>query len=38
LPPEVRRAVLAGARERAIHIALRTRALKPAEDLDEEEF
>jgi hypothetical protein len=38
LPAEIRQAVLAGARERGIRITLRTRTLKPAEDLEEEEF
>jgi hypothetical protein len=38
LPPEIRRDILAGARERGIRITLRTRALKQAEEIPEEHF
>jgi len=36
LPPEIRRDILAGARERGIRISMRTRTLKPAEEELEE--
>jgi len=38
LPPELRRAILAGARERGIRITLRTRTLKSADETEVEEF
>jgi hypothetical protein len=38
LPAEVRRDILAAARERGIRISLRTRTLKASEDVEEEEF
>ena len=38
LPPEIRRRVLAGARERGIRITLRTRTLKTPEEAEVEEF
>ena len=38
LPPEIRRAVLAGAKERGIRITFRTRTLKKDEELPEENF
>jgi len=38
LPPALRRAILAGARARGIHVALRTRTLKSAEETEVEEF
>ena len=38
LPPEIRRQILAGARERGIRITLHTRTLKSAEEAEVEEF
>ena len=38
LPPELRRAILAGARARGIHVTLRTRTLKSPEETEVEEF
>jgi len=38
LPPEVRREVLAGARERGIRITMRTKTLKKDEEIPEESF
>jgi hypothetical protein len=38
LPPEIRRDVLAGARERGIRITMRTRTLKQNEELEDEEL
>jgi hypothetical protein len=38
LPPEIRRDVLADARARGIRITLRTRALKPTDDAEDEEL
>ncbi|HKM91245.1 MAG TPA: saccharopine dehydrogenase NADP-binding domain-containing protein, partial [Candidatus Acidoferrales bacterium] len=38
LPPEIRREVLAGARDRGIRMTLRTRTLKKNEELDDEEL